>query len=107
MHGVERVAALTGTISRGGQGPSRLTRVPADPEEGRVGKGKGAVETQRAPPLHAHKAGAQSAPAWPCSVQLSSVQSLSRVRLCDRMDSSTPGLPVHHLLPEFTHTHVH
>ena len=30
----------------------------------------------------------------------SSVQSLSRVRLCDPMNRSTPGLPVHHQLPE-------
>jgi len=30
----------------------------------------------------------------------SSVQSLSRVRLCDPMNHSTPGLPVHHQLPE-------
>ena len=27
--------------------------------------------------------------------------------LCDPMDSSTPGLSVHHQLPEFTQTHVH
>ena len=27
--------------------------------------------------------------------------------LCDPMNHSTPGLPVHHLLPEFTQTHVH
>ena len=27
--------------------------------------------------------------------------------LCDPMDSSTPGLPVHHQLSEFTQTHVH
>ena len=27
--------------------------------------------------------------------------------LCDSMDCSTPGLPVHHHLPEFTQTHVH
>ena len=27
--------------------------------------------------------------------------------LCDFMDCSTPGLPVHHQLPEFTQTHVH
>ena len=40
-------------------------------------------------------------------VQFSSVQSLSRGRLCDVMDCSTPGLPVHHQLPEFTQTHVH
>ena len=31
----------------------------------------------------------------------------SRIRLCDMMDGSTPGLPVHHQLPEFTQTHVH
>ena len=40
------------------------------------------------------------------SVQFSSVtQSCST--LCDPMDCSTPGLPVHHQLPEFTQTHVH
>ena len=27
--------------------------------------------------------------------------------LCDPMDCSTPGFPVHHQLPEFTQTHVH
>ena len=27
--------------------------------------------------------------------------------LCDPMDCSTPGLPVHHQLPELTQTHVH
>ena len=39
--------------------------------------------------------------------QFSSVQSLSRVRLCDPMNRSTPGLSVHHQLPEFIQTHVH
>ena len=38
---------------------------------------------------------------------LSSVQSLSHVWLCDSMNPSTPGLPVHHHLPEFTQTHIH
>ena len=38
---------------------------------------------------------------------LSSVQSLSHVRLCDPMNRSTSGLPVHHQLPEFNQTHVH
>ena len=38
--------------------------------------------------------------------QFSSVQSLSGIQLCDPMDYSTPGLPVHHQLPEFTQTHV-
>ena len=38
----------------------------------------------------------------------SSVQfSLSVMSLCDPMNHSTPGLPVHHQLPEFTQTHVH
>ena len=27
--------------------------------------------------------------------------------VCDHMDCSTPGLPVHHQLPEFTQSHVH
>ena len=36
-----------------------------------------------------------------------SVQLLNRVRLSDPMNRSTPGLPVHHQLPEFTQTHVH
>ena len=27
--------------------------------------------------------------------------------LCDPMNHSTPGLPVHHQLPEFTQAHVH
>ena len=39
------------------------------------------------------------------SVQFSSVTQ-SCPTLCDPM-SSTPGLPVHHQLPEFTQTHVH
>ena len=40
---------------------------------------------------------------------LSSVQSLGRVQLFewDPMNRSTPGLPVHHQLLEFTQTHVH
>ena len=38
--------------------------------------------------------------------ELTSVQSLSRVRLCDPMDCSTPGLSVHHQLPELIQTHV-
>ena len=40
------------------------------------------------------------------SVQFSSVTQ-SCPTLCDPMNRSTPGLPVHHHLPEFTQTHVH
>ena len=40
------------------------------------------------------------------SVQFSSVAQ-SCPTLCDPMNHSTPGLPVHHQLPEFTQTHIH
>ena len=39
-------------------------------------------------------------------IQFSSVAQ-SCPTLCDPMDCSTPGLPVHHQLPEPTQTHVH
>ena len=39
-------------------------------------------------------------------IQFSSVAQ-SCPTLCDPMNCSTPGLPVHHHLPEFTQTHVH
>ena len=42
------------------------------------------------------------------SVQFSSIQlSRSCPTLCDPLNCSTPGLPVHHQLPESTQTHVH
>ena len=40
------------------------------------------------------------------NIQFSSVTQ-SCPTLCDPMDFSTPGLSVHHQLPEFTQTHVH
>ena len=43
---------------------------------------------------------------WFSSVRFSSVAQ-SCLTLCDPMNHSTPGLPVHHQLPEFTQTHVH
>ena len=56
-----------------------------------------------------------------CSTTDSCLQELSRTNqshthssvaqlcptLCDPMNRSTPGLPVHHQLPELTETHVH
>ena len=39
-------------------------------------------------------------------VQFSSVAQLCPT-LCNPMDCSTPGLPVHRQLPEFTQTHIH
>ena len=40
------------------------------------------------------------------SVQFSSVAQ-SCPTLCNLMNCSTPGLPVHHQLPEFTQNHIH
>ena len=42
-------------------------------------------------------------------LEISSVSSVAQLcpTLCDPMNRSTPGLPVHHQLPEFTQTHVH
>ena len=40
------------------------------------------------------------------SVQFSSVTQ-SCLTLCDPINHSTPGFPVHHQLPEFTQTHIH
>ena len=53
-----------------------------------------------------------SSPSSPVGQYCISVQSVSSVAqlcptLCHPMDCSTPGLPVHHQLPEFTQTHVH
>ena len=43
------------------------------------------------------------------SVQFSSVSSIAQscLTLCDPMNHSMPGLPVHHQLLDFTQTHVH
>ena len=38
---------------------------------------------------------------------VSSVQSLGHVRLCDPMDCSMPGFPVHHQPSELAQTHMH
>ena len=43
---------------------------------------------------------------WGIPAQFSSVTQ-SCPTLCDPMDCSMPGLPVHHQLPEFTQTHIH
>ena len=45
-------------------------------------------------------------PPGKCSVQFSSVAQ-SCPTLGNPMNRSTPGLPVHHHLPEFTQTHIH
>ena len=59
-------------------------------------RGKSRLETQQQKNLNNR--------IW--SHQFSSVTQ-SCLTLCDPMDCSTPGLPVHHQLPEFTQTDVH
>ena len=44
--------------------------------------------------------------AWRISIRISSVAQ-SCPTLCNPMECSMPGLPVHHQFPEFTQTHVH
>ena len=44
---------------------------------------------------------------FPKLLQMVRFSSADHVQLCDPMDCSTPGLPVHHQLLEFTQTHVH
>ena len=50
-------------------------------------------------------------PFWAFMPPLSKIQFSSVTQscptLCNPMNHSTPGLPVHHQLPEFTQTHVH
>ena len=56
-------------------------------------------------PAHTHTHIFPSSPHF-LSVQFNSVAQ-SCLTLCDPMDCSMPGLPVHHQLLEFTQTHVH
>ena len=56
--------------------------------------------------LHWQAGSLPLAPPGKPSVQFSSVAQ-SCPTLCNPMNHSTPGLPVHHHLPEFTQTHVH
>ena len=48
-------------------------------------------------------------PHRPDTANRSEIRSVAQLcpTLCDPMNRSTPGLPVHHQLPEFTQTHVH
>ena len=56
--------------------------------------------------LHASKPHVYRVPAWMIYIKFSSVTQLC-LTLCNPVDYSVPGFPVHHQLPEFTQTHVH
>ena len=51
--------------------------------------------TETQPPIRSQSASSVSSVAQSCPT------------LCNPMNHSTPGLPIHHQLPEFTQTHVH
>ena len=48
-------------------------------------------------------------PRWVWDLEKNQIRSVAQLcpTLCDPMNRSTPGLPVHHQLLEFTETHVH
>ena len=76
----------------GGQGEGRLQRLGEGGWGGDVSKVEPRTCLSSAFSLH--------------TIQFSSVAQ-SCLTLCNSMDCSTPGLPVHHQLLEFTQTHVH
>jgi len=64
--------------------------------------------------LQGHKHSTYSGPRFyflwhPSSYLAHQIRSVTQLcpTLCNPMNHSTPGLPVHHQLPEFTETHVH
>ena len=46
---------------------------------------------------------------WSHQIRSDQIRSVAQLclTLCDPVNPSTPGLPVHHQLPEFSQTHVH
>ena len=65
------------------------------------GRGALSPDSSTGPDPQSHRAAVQDE-----MIQFSSVAQLCPT-LCDPMNRSMPGLPVHHQLPEFTQTHVH
>ena len=66
----------------------------------------GRLETKRCGSSEGQK-GLNRHEKWPQLLSQFSSVAQSCPTFCDRMDCSTPGLPVPHQLPEFTQTHVH
>ena len=96
---------------KGVSAPSESTRCPPGSSDVRA-PGRWPAARNTSPPPH--PAGLEAAESQdarqpraittPSPVQFSSVAQ-SCPTLCDPMNRSTPGLPVHHQLPEFTQTH--
>ena len=60
-------------------------------------------------PLPCYNQGSSTCVSFMFQLYISQFSSVAQLcpSLCDPMNHSTPGLPVHHQLPEFTQTHVH
>ena len=75
------------------------------------GEARGGEDAPAQTDLPATDAGQHDERLQPQDLQFSSVQFISVAQscptLCNPMNHSTLGLPVHHHLPEFTQTHVH
>ena len=67
---------------------------------------EGIYDLGNMPSLNTESAHAGTLYVRPSSVQFSLVAQSCQT-LCNPMNRSTPGLPVHHQIPEFTQTHVH
>ena len=89
-------------VGSGLAGSSPGACLPAHLGRDRAGKS----EMQVMVPAHSEKRGHQL---WSLGSRSDQIRSVTQScpTLCDSMNRSTPGLPVHHQLPEFTQTHVH
>ena len=91
-------SSCTAVIWTGDPDGHTATWGPQAPQNGLDGESSGPLAAWERAYEHS---GLQRAP-----VQFSSVTQ-SCLTLCDSMDCSMPGFPVHHQLLEFTQTHVH
>ena len=120
-HKCHRASSLSPSYTHSGwrpQGWNLLSRVPKQPQEPPGGTPSLLIQQEPAClgsgmhsdwPHLSHMTLPQPI-TWPLdwNVLTVSVQSqFVAVRLCNLMNHSTPGLPVHHQLPEFIQTHVH
>ena len=106
----ESPAAEQGVERRpGGRAQARLQEASGGGLRG-VRRGvalRGGRKLDRRLPTHRRAlVGERMWPFSPSSLQFSSVAQLC-LTLCDPMGCITPGLPVHHQLPELAQTHVH
>ena len=84
----------------GGRKTRERREEAGDEDETDQWRGTGCWGEEARPSKHAPHCGPCSAPGWALHVyQFSSVTHLCPA-LCDPMNCSTPGLPVHHQLPE-------